>query len=320
MKSRRTAIQSILIAGALLSLSGCGDRTNWEAAADTENAVLEAAAATSREAASQDADTEVKDTNAESEAATSREAASQDADTEVKDNTAGNETALEKTVEWDRMDEAADETAYVLAGKPFLEFYYPEDESLLLKLYYDAESGAGSGISYGYGADNSKVGFRFSGTENRDFALEEPYDFDKWCYYMDGSVGIDSGKNREDITNPTEQLTYNENGRPLRFTAFGDCILYDETVSNHPFIRIDYAYREDGSLFSKSCVFDSFLFGTYESTRTIYYDEAERAVYMEEYITHGSIQRYYIYEGADPTPSYCFVFDSGRDAFMVHYQ
>lgn len=163
-----------------------------------------------------------------------------------------------KKPDWIWLEENDDETGFTMEGLPFLEFYYPEDGELFLKLYYDEETGRGSGISYGYGAENNKIGFYF-------------YNKKEWET---------------------------------------DCVM----------IEIDYDYRDDGSIFSKQCIFDSWLFGTGESMRTIYYDRSGRAVYMEEYITHGDIQRYYIYEGDENIPVYCFVFDFGWDAFMVKYK
>lgn len=221
--------------------------------------------------------------------------------------------------DWVWLEEDDDETDFTMEGKPFLEFYYPEDGDLFLKLYYDEETGTGSGISYGYGAENHKIGFHFYVTKEWDFALEDKYDFSKWIYYDDGITAVESPEDFEGITNYHEQIEYYENGKPLHYEATGDYARY-EWETDYSIIKIDYDYREGGFLFKKECVFDPWLFGTYASTRTIYYDEAERAVYMGEYITHGDIQRYYIYEGDNDVPTYCFVFDSGWDAFMVKYK
>lgn len=224
-----------------------------------------------------------------------------------------------KKPDWVWLEENDDETGFTMEGLPFLEFYYPEDGELFLKLYYDEETGTGSGISYGYGAENNKIGFYFYNTKEWDFALEEKYDFSRWIYFDDGITDVQSRKDFDGITNYHEQIEYHENGKPLHYEAIGDYERY-EWETDYVMIEIDYDYRDDGSIFSKRCLFDPWLFGTGESMRTIYYDKSGRVVYMEEYITHGDIQRYYIYDGDEDIPAYCFVFDSGWDAFMVKYK
>lgn len=222
-------------------------------------------------------------------------------------------------LDWVWLEEDDDETGFIMEGKLLLEFYYPGEGRLFLKLYYDEETGTGSGVSYGYGADNNKVGFYFDDTEEGDFAFEAPYDFSRWVYSGSDVRNIKIPEDLDAITNYHEQIEYYEDGKPLYFRAAGDYARY-EWETDFPIIEIDYSYREDGSLAEKWCRFDPYLFGTYESSRYIYYDEAGRVVYTEEYVTHGSLQRYYIYEGDNDVPAYCFVFDSGWDAFMVKYK
>lgn len=217
---------------------------------------------------------------------------------------------------WVSMEENDDETDFIMEGKLLLEFYYPMDGRLFLKLYYDEETGTGSGVSYGYGAENDKVGFYFDDTEEGDFVFEAPYDFSRW--YYDGN-SVRNKKIPEDITNFHEQVEYYENGKPLHYEATGDYERY-EWETDFSIIEIDYTYRNDGSLSEKWCRFDPYLFGTYQSFRYIYYDEAERVIYTEEYVTNGCLQRYYIYESDNDVPTYCFVFDCGWDAFMVKYK
>ena len=46
------------------------------------------------------------------------------------------------------------------------------------------------------------------------------------------------------------------------------------------------------------------LFGTTGSSREFFCDEAGRLCYERAYITHGSLDCYYIYEGENAAPAY----------------
>lgn len=68
---------------------------------------------------------------------------------------------------------------------------------------------------------------------------------------------------------------------------------------------------------------DSLTFGTYMQSQDVYYDELGRPVCRYEYITHGSYESYFIYDGDKAQPKYGLILDQdGGYSFpvMVVYQ
>ena len=86
-----------------------------------------------------------------------------------------------------------------------------------------------------------------------------------------------------------------------------------ETPEDSP-MSVTCVYRDDGTLYCKHYRHDPMIFGTAGQTGDIYYDEMGRPVYRYEYITHGSLQSYYIYSGKSKRPRYGLCLDwNGED-------
>ena len=103
-----------------------------------------------------------------------------------------------------------------------------------------------------------------------------------------------------------EDLEYTESGKPYLFLYEGlmqDCGV--EYLGN--VVAINYIYREDGTLFCRDYRHDALTFSSTLCSLNSFFDEKERLVYEIGYITHGSLEYYYIYE--DDTPTYCLCLD-----------
>lgn len=73
---------------------------------------------------------------------------------------------------------------------------------------------------------------------------------------------------------------------------------------------VEYTYDENGILRTYDYHHDSSQFGTYSFSRNGWYDEQGRLIYEDVYVTHGSEDYYYIYEGDKEIPSYCLMLDA----------
>ena len=105
---------------------------------------------------------------------------------------------------------------------------------------------------------------------------------------------------------------YDAGGKPLRFCSrgnSGDPGLEDPV----DVVRVEFIYREDGTLRRKDLWHNAFLMGTTGSTAEITYDELERPVFARCYITHGSLEYYYFYTGEAAQPDSCLCLDLDGD-------
>lgn len=75
-------------------------------------------------------------------------------------------------------------------------------------------------------------------------------------------------------------------------------------------LEIDLLYWEDGTLQERDYWHNGMVFGTWYSSRESFYDRQERLVYEHCYVTHGSVDYYYIYEDGGDTPWYCLIIDN----------
>ena len=74
-------------------------------------------------------------------------------------------------------------------------------------------------------------------------------------------------------------------------------------------IEITYFYRDDGTLEKKEGFYNAWIFGTVGCSERCFYDAQGRLIYSSAYITHGSLDYYYIYEGENAAPAYCLCLD-----------
>ncbi len=194
--------------------------------------------------------------------------------------------------------------------KPFY-CYYDENNELNLELYYDADTKLGCGIQYTeYDAEMS--GFAFCGfSQELNWDVPNPY-----------SLLTVSGESvNKEMDGFEEEMEYNENNQICYYQATGFVELSEETDEKDVILEIKFIYREDGTLCKKEYYHNSLVFGTAYMTQTSYFDETERLTYEHSYITHGSLDNYYIYEGDSKIPSYCLSIDNmGTTPYPVLYK
>lgn len=182
---------------------------------------------------------------------------------------------------------------------PFYEYGGPEG-SPQLTLWYDAAAETGVGIRYRYSEDGDPVlyGFGFQGVS--------PAEGDcRW---------------KEDLTAPPEAVpqgvedveeerTYDEAGRLTAFSSSGRLSEPGHEEERVWIYRLEWTYDESGALRRGSFGQNPMLFGTTASFREFFCDKAGRLCYERAYITHGSLDYYYIYEGENAAPAYGLCLD-----------
>lgn len=72
----------------------------------------------------------------------------------------------------------------------------------------------------------------------------------------------------------------------------------------------EYRYRADGSLACRKYSHNTWMWGTSFSSGTYLYDEKERLLYENLYVTHGGMSLYYIYEDDSDKPAYALMLDN----------
>lgn len=192
-----------------------------------------------------------------------------------------------------------------LKEEPFYE-YYDTSHNLLLELYFDEKSQKGCGIKYKYYYTNKleqvvkMYGFTFNTVYRQKW--EEPELFS--ITSLDGKNGADEVENYEEF------WEYREDGKVDSFHSQGIIEWVGDGTETSSILKIQFVYREDGSLYYKDYSHNSNLFGTTFCTLHSYYDEAQRLLYQSGYITHGSCEYYYIYKDDGRTPAYCLSVDN----------
>lgn len=132
-------------------------------------------------------------------------------------------------------------------------------------------------------------------------------------------------KDSEDIEDYEEVVEYTKDGRPDYFKSQGIITwLSEEDYNNETstLLEINFIYRNDGTLIYKDYSHNPFLFPTTNCSMNFYYDELQRIKYESNYITHGSIEHYYIYKNNGNKPSYCLILDysHGYFPFFIKYE
>lgn len=204
------------------------------------------------------------------------------------------------------------------AGKePFYEDY-DKFHNLILELYFDPQTEQGCGIRYIYhhNYELEKVvsyrGFVFDEVERRKWDPED-------VYSTLSIKGTDARK--RNVSGYSETYQYTDDGRLSYYESRGTVVDYGEDGPwEDTLLSMDYYYRDDGTLYYKEYGHHHILFGTTKQWQCSDYDEQERLVYRSAYITHGSLEYFYIYEGDSPNPSYCMEFDyNGHPPILVVY-
>lgn len=194
--------------------------------------------------------------------------------------------------------------------EPFYE-YYDAVGNLQLELYFEPSTKKGCGIRYEYyytsnlEKQTSMHGFVFDDTYKDKWQEKDVFSTKSW----QGTDGADS------VTEYEEQQEYRQDGRPDYYKSQGivDWVSDDELMT---ILAIDWIYRDDGTLYRKNYNHNSFIFSTSCSYIKSRYDEAGRLAYEDSYITHGSVDDYYIYQDNGKKPAYYLRLDDNLGYYI----
>ncbi|MCM1325508.1 MAG: hypothetical protein NC094_00210 [Bacteroidales bacterium] len=206
----------------------------------------------------------------------------------------------------------------VWGTKAFYE-YYDALGNLQLELYFDPATEKGCGIrhKYYYTDASEKLetlyGFAFNSTYPMKWEEEDAFSTKSY----EGTDGADSVKDYE------EQMEYRQDGKPDSFYSQGIVDWLSEAEEPMMVLSIDWVYRDDGSLYYRNYNHNSYIFGTSCLYIRGYYDKAGRTLFERSYITHGSIEDYYIYTDDGKKPTYCLNLDDNLGYYlpvMIKYE
>ena len=194
-------------------------------------------------------------------------------------------------------------------AEPFYQ-YYDDFGNIVLELYYDESAGKGCGFrnSHAINYESEKVfwcdGFIFEGTSDRKWE-DDTFSLLVWGEW-------DAGE-EEDVTQVLYKYTDGGNiaSYEVRGLTEDTELRFDEgmEVTDDFLVSIDWIYRSDGTLYRKYYYHNPRVYGTSGQSQETRYDELGRPVYSDEYITHGSIEYYYIYDGDNMQPKCCLSLD-----------
>lgn len=190
--------------------------------------------------------------------------------------------------------------------EPFYEVY--ADGKLQLTLYYDEETQLGCCVRGGYGAC-------FLGV------TEAEWNGYLWGDYMDPVIVYD-GHRPEDYMGDyhyDEIKEYDNAGRLVEYRVTNIEDLMEEKVSGakdfysmwNDALKVTYEYQPNGKLAYRYYIHNSYMFGTNTSSLETWFDEQGRPVYERAYITHGSLEWFYIYQDEDEIPEFILSTDFG---------
>ncbi|MDE5699736.1 MAG: hypothetical protein K2I96_20390 [Lachnospiraceae bacterium] len=207
---------------------------------------------------------------------------------------------------------------------PFYEYSDEDSGELQLVLYYDESDGTGGGVCYYPSQDSfhTPEGFLF----DRANTLQRSDDFFTLLteragadpYVVASPDGYDPAQDAE-IEYYQEQIQYTDDGKPQHFLAQGWVSYMDPEDTISDIVKIDWEYRENGSLKHRSYGRHYGVHDTYNSTVQGDYDTQERVVFEHGYITHGSVDYYYIYNEDNTAPDYYLYIDHNLDRLCVDF-
>ncbi|MDE5825692.1 MAG: hypothetical protein K2H91_13545, partial [Lachnospiraceae bacterium] len=209
--------------------------------------------------------------------------------------------------------------AYGFEGeKPFYE-YHDQFQNRIVEMYFDAKKGQGCGMfyDYNYNYDLEKV------TRCWGFCFDEVVR-GKWDEDTFSTLSYDGrDARRSNVSGYQENYVYTDDGMLSSFEARGTVVDYGEgDPSEESLLSMEYIYRDDKTLYFKHYHHHHILFGTSFWGQDSYYDEQGRLAQRYAYVTHGSYNFFYIYEGNSVEPAYCLWLDmngGNADAVMTAY-
>ena len=203
-------------------------------------------------------------------------------------------------------------------GDMYYVYCTPQDGTLQLQLWFDPETGKGCGFRYVWeGADGPLAvpdiyAFGFHGV-TAPTEWDDPYTCGLLGNADAYSVLTPWGTDGSDaVSGFRSQYSYRADGKPEEFRATGT----DESGNQVNVLDVTFSYWDDGSFLSKSYFHNQMLFGTTYSSTQMYYTSHERLAYARAYITHGSLQFFYLYDGDNTSPSYCLLLDDNAGLYF----
>ena len=190
--------------------------------------------------------------------------------------------------------------------EPFYE-YVDINQKLVLKLYYDEETGHGCGLyhDYSYINDNEEImsiyGFAFQHTETNEWVPEDTYS--TLTVYGDDA-------REEELSEYQEIYEHTDDGKLSSYEVRGIIPYLGDGNIEESVLSMNYTYRDDGTLSFKEYHHHPMVFGTWQCSIRSWYDPLERLIYSNSYITHGRLECFYIYQNDGEQPAYLLVLDN----------
>lgn len=192
-------------------------------------------------------------------------------------------------------------------AEPF--YSYQDQEGVLqLELYYSERTGAGCGVRYipSDGGDVKPEGFAFKKTAAAA-AGESVFSAARWDRWETEYPALPVWEGGE-VEDYQETCTEDENGRVTAFESTGIFEGYG-TEDRLWVYSAQYGYDENGVLRQRHLGQNPRLFAASDSSWDSYFDAQGRVCYERGYLTHGSQEYYYIYEGDEAAPAWCLYLD-----------
>lgn len=165
----------------------------------------------------------------------------------------------------------------------------------------------------------SLLGYADKETFLRDFGFEGKEPFYQYVDEESGMLwmelyskltydGYDPSQSAE-IEDFNEKTEYTADGKMKHYIATGWMTYMSDEKDISTLVEMDFVYREDGTLQRKDRSHNWAYGGTWYSMIHSCYGNKERLIFEDCYVTHGSMDYYYIYEGDEDEPSYYLVID-----------
>lgn len=182
------------------------------------------------------------------------------------------------------------------AGEALFYEYHDTDGALGLEVYYDTARARGVGIFHGKSEERRVMSsFEVDGWENA-------------AWHGDKFAVDNRGEDGSGLDGYEAEYTYNEEEWLTGFRS-NAIISGSGGAGREDIIRVEFTYREDGTLEQKNCWYNPQLFGTARHRENHRYDSGERLVYTSAYHTHGYMEDYYLYPDGGDTPSWRLTLD-----------
>lgn len=171
--------------------------------------------------------------------------------------------------------------------------YFDQNGHLELELYMDEDREQVCGFVYTYRTNSDlDIVIEIQGFTLRSIP-EAEWNGDPYAFR---SVYGTTGEEKEYVKDYEEHAEYNDFGKPKYFVARGRVEGWSAEDMMQDILRIEYVYREDGTLYFRDYYHSHQAFGTTLQGKESFYDEHERVLYEWGYITHGALGYYYIYD------------------------